>query len=377
MIKQSRILVVDDEPGMLRAVERVLSGTHRVIGTGSSTDAISLAVEFKPQLAILDIRMPELDGFELMARLKSQQPELDVILMTGSLEDQDEKLIRSIRGHAFYFIQKPFDKELLKTLVERCLELRWHRDENQRHVERLKNELSAARVFQQGLLPAPEAVTKGLAICCRYTPCSELGGDLYDYAVDRSGQTALLIADVSGHGASAAMLTGIVKSAFRASHVDDYEPLCVVDRVWNTLMALGSERFVTLLAAVVAAEEHRLVYVNAGHPAGLLWADDHRTARLESTGPIVSPALPASRWERLIVPIQEGDQLLMYTDGISEALVGDNEFGENRIKAAIERHAGGGGQLLDAILADLARHLGSHPQTDDLTLMTARVLGIQ
>jgi sigma-B regulation protein RsbU (phosphoserine phosphatase) len=91
-----------------------------------------------------------------------------------------------------------------------------------------------ARVFQQGLLPAPEAVTKGLAICCRYTPCSELGGDLYDYAVDRSGQTALLIADVSGHGASAAMLTGIVKSAFRASHVDDYDPLSVVDRVWST-----------------------------------------------------------------------------------------------------------------------------------------------
>ena len=149
MMKQSRILVVDDEPGMLRAVERVLSGTHRVIGTGSSRDAISVAVEFKPQLAILDIRMPELDGFELMARLKSQQPELDVILMTGSLEDQDEKLIRSIRGHAFYFIQKPFDKELLKTIVERCLELRWHREENQRHVERLKNELSAARVFQQ------------------------------------------------------------------------------------------------------------------------------------------------------------------------------------------------------------------------------------
>jgi sigma-B regulation protein RsbU (phosphoserine phosphatase) len=170
------------------------------------------------------------------------------------------------------------------------------------------------------------------------------------------------------------MLTGIVKSAFRASHADDYEPLCVVDRVWNTLMALGSERFVTLLALVVAAEEHQLIYVNAGHPAGLLWADDHHTARLESTGPIVSPALPASRWERLIVPIREGDQLLLYTDGISEALVGDNEFGENRIKAAIEQHAGGGGQLLDAILADLARHLGSHPQTDDLTLMTARVL---
>jgi len=143
--------------------------------------------------------------------------------MTGSLEDQDEKLIRAIRERAYYFIQKPFDREVLKTLVERCLELRWYREENRRHLQRMESELTEARAFQQGLLPAPEAVIDGVAVC-RYAPCSEVGGDLYDYAVDRSGHTALLIADVSGHGASAAMLTGIVKSAFRSSHVEEYEP---------------------------------------------------------------------------------------------------------------------------------------------------------
>ena len=112
-----------------------------------------MAAEFKPDLVILDVRMPEIDGFELMARLKAAHPGVDIIVMTGSLDDLDQKLIRAIRGRAFYFIQKPFDREVLQTLVERCLELRWRRVESRHHVERLERELADARAFQQGLLP--------------------------------------------------------------------------------------------------------------------------------------------------------------------------------------------------------------------------------
>jgi phosphoserine phosphatase RsbU/P len=373
-MKASRILVVDDEPGMLRAIERVLGGSHHVIASGASRDAAALAADFKPDLAILDIRMPELDGFELMTQLKALQPEIDVILMTGSVEDQDEKLVRAIRGRAFYFIQKPFDREVLKTLVDRCLELRWHREEVRRHVHRIETELADARAFQQGLLPEREATIGGLAICCRYSPCVELGGDLYDYSVDAAGRVALLVADVVGHGVSAAMLTGIVKSAFRASHVDGYAPISVVERVWNGLASFSHDRFVTLIAALVSPEEGRLVYVNAGHPAGLLWNGDRRLKRLESTGPFVSPAFPVPRWEQSDIPISPGDRLLLCTDGIWDVLAGDDDAGETRISAAIERHPDGGAPLLEAILADVERHSGHHPHRDDLTLVTARVV---
>src|SRR5262249_41195890 len=372
-MKAARILVVDDEPGMLRALERVLGGTHRVMASGSSRDAATLAVEFKPDLAILDIRMPELDGFELMARLKALQPDVDVIVMTGSVEDQDEKLVRAIRGRAFYFIQKPFDREVLKTLVERCLELRWHRAENRRHVRRMEAELAAARAFQQGLLPNREGIIDGVAVSCRYMPCFELGGDLYDYAADSAGNVGLVVADVAGHGVSAAMLTGIVKSAFRASRPDGYDPISVVQRVWNDVSGLGPERFVTLLAVVAVPQDGRLAYVNAGHPAGLLWNSDRRMRRLASTGPLISPAFPAPQWDQLVVPVASGDQLLLYTDGVSEALAGDDGDGEDRICAAVQQHAEGGAGLLDSILADVDRHHGPHPHRDDLTLLTARI----
>src|SRR5258705_8753820 len=109
--------------------------------------------------------MPELDGFEVMTRLKAHIPELDIILMTGSLDDLDEKLIRALRSPAFYFIQKPFDREVLRTLVERCLELRWRRMEHRRNLDRLETEMAEAHAFQQSLLPAPEGIVNRLAIC--------------------------------------------------------------------------------------------------------------------------------------------------------------------------------------------------------------------
>ena len=232
----------------------------------------SLATALNPDLALIDIRMPELDGFELMTLLKTQLPELDIILMTGSVDDLDEKLARALRSPAFYFIQKPFDRDVLSALVERCLELRWRREQHRQTVDRLEKEVAEAHAFQQSLLPEREKVVNGVAICCRYTPWARLGGDLYDYAAVESGQTALLIADVSGHGVSAAMLTGVVKSAFHASRADGFDPLAVVHRVWRSLSAFSAERFVTLFAALVARDERQLRYASAGHPSIPLWS---------------------------------------------------------------------------------------------------------
>jgi sigma-B regulation protein RsbU (phosphoserine phosphatase) len=164
-MRPARILVVDDEPGMLRAVERVLSDDHRVVATRLSREALAVADEFDPELAIVDIRMPDLDGFELMARLKARFPSLDVILMTGSVDDLDEKLVRAIRSQAFYFIQKPFDREVLRTLVDRCVELRRRREEHQQNLKRLEAELAEARAFQQSLLPARERSLHRVAVC--------------------------------------------------------------------------------------------------------------------------------------------------------------------------------------------------------------------
>ena len=373
-MRSARILVVDDEPGMLRAVERVLSEDHQVIGTRRSRDALSMATEFQPELAIVDIRMPDLDGFDLMGQLKARFPALDVILMTGSVDDLDDKLVRAIRSPAFYFIQKPFDREVLKTLVERCVELRWRREDHRQNLKRLETELAEARTFQESLLPDRETIVNGVAVCCRYTPCSALGGDLYDYVAAPAGQTALLIADVSGHGVSAAMLTGIVKSAFHASHVDGFDPFAVVQRVSTGLAAFGANRFVTLVAVLISPGERQLRYVNAGHPPIVLWGNAREPMWLPRTGPLISPALTKSTWDSPIVPIAEGDHLLLYTDGVWETLADDDGRAEGRLGSILERESEGGAALVDAILGDVLQNLAGRPQPDDLTLVTASVL---
>jgi sigma-B regulation protein RsbU (phosphoserine phosphatase) len=171
------------------------------------------------------------------------------------------------------------------------------------------------------------------------------------------------------------MLTGIVKSAFHASHVDGFEPSAVVQRVSMGLAAFSPDRFVTLVAALISPEERQLRYVNAGHPPVALWGRTREPLWLHSTGPLVSPVLTTSAWESPVIPIGEGDHLLLYTDGISDALADDDGRSEERFTRVIDRAADGGAPLLDTILADVHHQLAGRPQPDDLTLLTARVLG--
>jgi len=262
-----RILVVDDEIGMLRSVERVLGQDYKLASTRSPRTAVELATEFKPDLAILDIQMPEMDGFRLMEKLRASDSDLKVIFMTGTVHELDAKLIQAIRKDAFYFLHKPFDRGVLLALVERCLELRRLEISNREYFLRIERELRDARAFQQSLLPSHSGNVGSISVSAHYIPCYELAGDFYDYVAIPPNGAVILVADVSGHGASAAMLTGTVKSALHSASSDSYEPAAVVDRVANGIREFGSNRFISLIC--VRVRDGFADYVNAGHPPGI------------------------------------------------------------------------------------------------------------
>ncbi len=371
-MSEARILVVDDDPGMVRAVNRILGRTYDVTCAAGPQAALDLAETLAPDLAILDIRMPGMDGFELMRRLKERYPDLDVIFMTGNVGEADAHLIAAIRHGAFYFIQKPFDRRVLQTLVERCLELRRLRQDRQQQMRALERELAEARHFQQSLLPPPQNRMQGISITARYLACTELGGDLYDYDDAGSGRVAVLIADVSGHGASAAMMTGIVKSAFHASHVDAYEPAAVLQRVTASIRAFDAERFVTLFCARLQSNEPSLDYVNAGHPPAIVWSPGSAPRLLAATGPLISSAFPDLTWEQRSIPLSREDRLLLYTDGITEARTHQGDFfGCERILSRLSPDGQVGSELLDGILSAVKAFTGSRPYTDDMTMLVA------
>jgi sigma-B regulation protein RsbU (phosphoserine phosphatase) len=366
----ARILVVDDEPAMLRGVERILSGEYEVRSSLSPFEALEIAGEFKPHLAVVDIRMEGMDGFDLMNALKEQDSGIQVILMTGSVFDLDQKLIRAIREKAFYYINKPFDRDVLRTLVSRCLELREAEEANSRYVAHLEGQLAEVRAFQQSLLPVPDTLAEGFRVSAAHRPTVELAGDLYDYAPAGEGKIAILVADVVGHGASAAMLTGIVKSAFRSALADAYDPLAVVGRVAEGIASFGSDRFVTLLCARLSAGDRTIEFVNAGHEGGIVRSGAGSIASLESTGPLVSPALPGLNWEVGTAPWDDGATVLLYTDGITEASNDDEAFGIGRIGPVLERVPSGGPDLLETLLREVDVFTGGRPPADDMTLLT-------
>lgn len=366
----ARILVVDDEPAMLRSVERILSDRHEVRTATSPMEALKIGREFKPHLAVVDIRMEPMDGFEVMNALKELDGDIRVILMTGSIYDVDQKLIRAIREKAFYYINKPFDREVLRTLVERCLELREAEDANRMYVGHLEGQLAEVRTFQQSMLPAPEASLEGLRISAVHRPTDELAGDLYDYAAVGDGRVALLVADVVGHGASAAMLTGIVKSAFRSSLAEAYDPMGVVRRVAEGIGAFGSDRFVTLLCARLSPKDRVVEFVNAGHEGGLIRSAVGGVENLGSTGPLISPALPDLSWEVATAPWDTEGRVLLYTDGVLEVSNDEEIFGADRIGALFEHATPDGAGLLQAIMAEVERFTGGRAPADDMTLLT-------
>jgi phosphoserine phosphatase RsbU/P len=327
-----RILVVDDEAGMLRSVERVLGCDYQLASALSSCEAVQMAKAFKPDLAILDIQMPEMDGFHLMEELQALDPQLDVIFMTGSIHELDAKLVRAIRKDAFYFLQKPFDRGVLLSLVERCLELKRLDRSNRQHVVRMEKEFADARAFQRSMLAPGFANLGAISVFAHYLPCSELAGDFYDYVALPPDGAVIVVADVSGHGVSAAMLTGVVKSAFHSASSELYEPVCVAERIANGIRSFGYQHFITLICARVRGGS--LDFVNAGHPPGILSNMKTAAALMGATGPIISPALKCS-WEQKAIQVKRGsDRIVLFTDAIIEA---ESELGAYGLDRHIEK----------------------------------------
>jgi sigma-B regulation protein RsbU (phosphoserine phosphatase) len=366
----ARILIVDDDPGILRAVSRILGRGHQVATALAGPEALHQARHWRPDLAIVDIRLPDMNGFEVTRSLKADRRDIDVILMTGNPEEPDENLIRAIDEGAFYFIQKPFDRGVLLTLVNRCLELRRLREERERYLRRVEQELAEARRFQLSLLPPARYEQPGLAIAARYLACHELAGDFYDYVTTDEQTLSLLIADVVGHGTSAAMLTGVVKAAFRASHVDRYQPLAVVDRVREGLRDFDESRFVTLCTACIDLGSGEIRYANAGHPHPILRRASSETVLLEPTGPVLSSGLCDLPCAQDSLRLEPGDSLLLYTDGLIEAWGPSGAFGQHRLVHRLTECPHSGMELLDHLLAEVSSYSGSAPHRDDITLLT-------
>ena len=175
--ERDRILVVDDDPGMRRMAERVLAKLYDVGTADGVTTALNLLGERHFHVALVDVQLLDGDGYSLCHQILASSPETDVILMTGSLSEPDEKLHRSLEEGAFYFLFKPFDRRVLRALVSRCLQLQKERRAKEKYARELAEDLEKARAFQQSLMPQEAVREAGWHLEGRFQPCDALGGD--------------------------------------------------------------------------------------------------------------------------------------------------------------------------------------------------------
>jgi phosphoserine phosphatase RsbU/P len=368
-----RVLVVDDDPAMLRSVERILAPGHEARGFSSGEEALRAFREQPFDVAIIDIRMPGMDGFQLTRAVKELRPSTEVILVTGSISDIDEKLVRSVKERAGFFITKPFSRSVLTSLVERCFEIQQLERERDDLIRHLTEDLERARRFQLALLPRglPKAFGP-IQVASSHLSCETVGGDLYDVLPMPGDRLLVMLADVAGHGVAAALVTGMIKAALSHSLQDQAEILPATRAVLDTLAPLGQQRVVTMFIGLIDPKRRTLQYLNAGHPPALVWGPGHEPAQLWATTPLLSHGIGLSKDPEQCHPFGPGDRLVLYSDGLYEVRdPSGKEYGRERLLEDMAVRRGRIEELVESVMRGASKHAGGRPQEDDLTILAA------
>jgi sigma-B regulation protein RsbU (phosphoserine phosphatase) len=375
MTERARILVVDDDPGMRRALQRILAPSYEVEAVAGATTALArLAIddaagEADFALALIDVRLADGDGYSLCQAVRAGRPQTDVILITGSLSQPDEKLYRALEQGAFYFLFKPFDRRVLLALVERCLRLQRERTAKERYALTLADDLERARRFQLSLLPREALCAMGWRLEGRLVSCDALGGDFYLAHAGRK-ELVLAVSDVVGHGVSAAMYAGMLRSTLDAARRRSPEPREMIGELLDGIDFFAGAKYATMFYALLTPGG-RVRYVNAGHPPALWQRGGGVIAPLAATGFFLSTAFRSRPHVPGEIAMRPGDRLLIYTDGASEACApGGEELGGAGLAAALaECRSLSLADTLDALLGRIRDHCGGRPLDDDVTLV--------
>ncbi|RTL93142.1 fused response regulator/phosphatase [Ancylobacter aquaticus] len=329
--QNASILVVDDVAEnrdlLMRRLKR-LGFTH-IDEAANGLEALA-AIDQKPyDLVLLDIMMPELDGFGVLDRLRADGRINDLPVIVVSALNEIEPVVRCIELGADDFIFKPFNPTLLRARVLATLEKKGLRDRTRDELKRKQAELTEARTLQLALVPPPFAGAFGgrsLAIDVLLEPAKEVGGDLVDFFPVGDSKMVAVIGDVSDKGAGAALMMARTHSMFRSlgTRPDAAELFADPARaagLVNDALARGNAScmFVTLLLAVLDVPTGTLAYVRAGHVPPYLRAVDGTVSRLTAAG---GPALGVVEdfvFRTASVSLAPGERLLVVTDGLTEA----------------------------------------------------------
>jgi phosphoserine phosphatase RsbU/P len=377
-LSDCRVLLVDDAKANLDILVEGLKSDHKLSLALNGEMALQIAARTPPDLVLLDIVMPGLDGYEVCRRLRQMPETAEVpIMFLSSLEEVQNKT-RGFEAGANDYLTKPFEMLEVKARVRSLLKAKAYSDAVK---EQIASELRVAREIQMGMLPHDFVGMEqayGVELGAVLEPAREVGGDLYGVCAAARERLVVFLGDVSGKGLPASMFMVRAISLARLLSREIAEPERILARLNDELAADNpSGMFVTFLCAVFDPGSGRLTLANAGHcrPVLLRTGEPPRWA-VQHLGTALGFEL-GLEFERTELNLCPGDALAFYTDGVSEAFNPQDEcYGNERLLADVGVLAGQSAPVITAgLLQKVRAFAGSAPQSDDIAILTLRVAG--
>lgn len=318
---EAKILIVDDEPLNRQVLKNQLgSEGYETWEASSGKEVLSMMLEDEriPDLVILDVVMPIMNGYEVCSRLREKfnLQELPIILLTTKNKIQDA--VVGLEAGANDYLSKPFDKRELLTRVNNLLTLKKAVQEQTKYLS-FQNEMKLAQSLQTSILPEIPPQLPGLHFAYDYTPMEQVGGDFFDFHIFDENRIGVVIADVSGHGVPAALVASMFKIACSIEWERSVGPSEFLARINKTLFGKTKKSFITASYIEFNIQERKLLHSRAGHPPMLFLDKNSEESYQSMPKGMMIGWFENATFQVEDLPLFGAKRVALYTDGIIEA----------------------------------------------------------
>lgn len=375
-----KILVVDDEPDLepliLQRMRRAIrTGLYAFVFARNGVEALEkLSEQEDIDMVLSDINMPRMDGLTLLEQIPKVDPNIRSVIISAY---GDMKNIRTAMNRgAFDFVTKPLDFKDLRHTIDRTLQhlIEWRAALASRdQLVALQNELDVASKIQQSILPTQFPKATEFEVYANMEPARNVGGDFYDIFMLEDSHVGLAIADVSDKGVPASLFMMSSRTLLKGTAIGVPAPGNVLKDVNDLLYEENdTSMFVTVIYAVYSPSTGTFMYANGGHNPPLIIHKDGSSTLLPPIGGIALGIAPGMMFPQDTVTLEPGDTLMLYTDGVTEAMNADREeFGMERMQQVFaDQPPANSKEATEMIFEAVHAFAGDTPQSDDITCLT-------
>ncbi len=390
---RDKILIVDDVAVNIMLLQKYLSKHgYDVISANNASDGIALANREEPNIILLDIVMPEMDGYQACSILKKEQKTKDIPVFFLSAKRALEDKVMGLDVGAVDYITKPFDLKEILARIKTQIKLRKTSQRLQKSIARIEEDIKHASYIQKALLPSRPPEIRDLEFSWRFCPSFHVSGDIFNIIRLTEDKLGLYLADVSGHGVAAAMFSVLISQKLNSSQSGILKPrskgspgykITPPHEVFSILneqfsSAQFGNMFFTIFYCIIDTKNGVIEYCRAAHPPAFIVNKSGQARRLDKGGLPIG-LIEKTSWETETSKLEHGETLHTFSDGLVESQKKDTSeielFEEWRLEKLLTTlNAKPIDTINELVISKLIDFQGGTEFEDDVTIISMRRL---